>query len=76
MARPVVASTAAAEGIDHADTIRVAGSTQAFADQVLALLDSPETAALLGNAARAQVIARYGWDARLAPLDALLGLTA
>jgi len=76
MARPVVASTAAAEGIDHADTIRVAGSTQTFADQVLALLDAPQTAALLGNAARAQVIARYGWGARLAPLDALLGLTA
>ena len=76
MARPVVASTAAAQGIDHADTIRVAGTTQAFADQVLALLDAPETAARLGNAARAQVIARYGWDARLAPLDALLGLTA
>ncbi len=76
MARPVVASTAAAEGIDHADTIRVAGSTQAFADQVLALLDVPQTAARLGSAARAQVIARYGWDARLAPLDALLGLTA
>jgi glycosyltransferase involved in cell wall biosynthesis len=59
-----------------ADTIRVAGSTQAFADQVLALLDAPKTAARLGSAARAQVLARYGWDARLAPLDALLGLTA
>ncbi len=76
MARPVVASTAAAEGIDHADTIRVASSTQAFAEQILALLDAPQTAARLGSAARAQVIARYGWDARLAPLDALLGLTA
>ena len=75
MARPVVGSTAAAEGIDHADTIRVAGSTQAFADQVLALLEAPQTATRLGNAAQAQVIARYGWDARLAPLDALLGLT-
>ena len=76
MARPVVGSTAAAEGIDHADTIRVASSTQAFAEQILALLDAPQTAARLGSAARAQVIARYGWDARLAPLDALLGLTA
>ncbi len=76
MARPVVASAAAAEGIDHADTVHVARSAQDFADQVTALLDAPETAAALGNAARAQVIRRYGWDARLAPLDALFGLTA
>ncbi|HXH17233.1 MAG TPA: TIGR03087 family PEP-CTERM/XrtA system glycosyltransferase [Sphingomonas sp.] len=74
MARPVVASAAAAEGIDHAHTIRVAGSTQDFADQVVALLDAPEIAAALGTAARAQVIRRYGWEARLASLDALLGL--
>ncbi|WP_398456711.1 glycosyltransferase [Sphingomonas albertensis] len=76
MARPVVASAAAAEGIDHADTIRVAGTAQDFADQVIALLDAPDCASALGAAARAQVIRRYGWDARLAPLDALLGLTA
>nr|WP_282580438.1 glycosyltransferase [Sphingomonas faeni] len=76
MARPVVASAAAAEGIDHADTVRVAETAQDFADQVIALLDAPDTAATLGVAARAQVIRRYGWDARLASLDALLGLTA
>ncbi len=76
MARPVVASAAAAEGIDHGGTLRVAGTAQDFADQVLALLDAPESAATLGTAARAQVIRRYGWDARLAPLDALLGLSA
>ncbi|MEG3082541.1 glycosyltransferase [Sphingomonas sp. PB2P12] len=76
MARPVVASTAAAEGIDHAGTIRVAGTAQAFADQTIALIEAPDVAATLGNAARAQVIARYGWDARLAPLDALLDFAA
>lgn len=76
MARPVVASTAAAEGIDHAGTIRVAETARDFADQVVALLEAPETAAELGTAARAQVIERYGWDARLAPLDALLDLEA
>ncbi len=74
MARPVVASTAAAEGIDHADTIRVADTAQDFADRIAALIETPGTAAALGQAARAQVIRRYGWDARLAPLDALLGL--
>ncbi len=76
MARPVVASAAAAEGIDHAGTIRVAETAAAFAAEVIALLEAPEDAARLGESARAQVIRRYGWDARLAPLDALLGLSA
>ncbi len=75
MARPVVASAAAAEGIDHAGTIRVAETAAAFAAEVIALLEAPEDAASLGESARAQVIRRYGWDARLAPLDALLGLS-
>jgi glycosyltransferase involved in cell wall biosynthesis len=74
MARPVVASRSAAEGIDHADTIRTAETAQDFADQITALLEAPEAAATLGRSARAQVIRRYGWNARLAPLDALLGL--
>lgn len=73
MARPVVASAAAAEGIDHAGTIRVAADATDFAAQVCAVLDAPVAAATLGQAARAQVIYRYGWDARLAPLDVLFG---
>ena len=76
MARPVVASTAAAEGIDHAGTIRIAANAQEFADRICDLLEAPGTAASLGQSARAQVIRRYGWDARLAPLDALLCLPA
>ncbi|SFN74212.1 glycosyltransferase [Sphingomonas sp. OK281] len=76
MARPVVASAAAAEGIDHAGTIRVAETAAAFAAEVIALLEAPKDAARLGETARAQVIRRYGWAARLAPLDALLGLSA
>jgi len=74
MARPVVASAAAAEGIDHAGTIRVAADASEFAAQLLALLEAPADAAELGRAARAQVLRRYGWDARLAPLDALFGV--
>ncbi len=73
MARSVVASAAAAEGIDHAGTIRVAANATDFAAQVCAVLDAPVAAATLGQAARAQVLRRYGWDARLAPLDALFG---
>lgn len=74
MARPVVASVAAAEGIDHGGTVRIAGDAADHAAQILALLDDPAAAAALGLRAREQVLARYDWTARLAPLDALLGL--
>jgi glycosyltransferase involved in cell wall biosynthesis len=76
MARAAVASTAAAEGIDHAGTLRVAESAEDHAAAIGALLDDPATAASLGQAARARVLARYDWDARLAPLAALFGLSA
>jgi len=76
MARPVVASSAAAEGIDHGGTIAVGATAADLEEAVNALLSDPERGAALGCAARARVIARYGWDARLAPLDALLGLPA
>lgn len=71
MARPVVASAAAAEGIDHAGAIRVSDDP---AGGICALLDDRPAAEALGGRARVQVLARYGWDARLAPLGPLLGL--
>ena len=73
MARAVVASPAAAEGIDHAGTIRVA-DVATMGDAVAGLLDDPGGATARGQAARAQVRARYAWDACLAPLDAIMGL--
>ena len=75
MARPVVASAPAAEGIDHDGTIRVGADAAGIANAVVALLDDPAAAAELGRAARARVQARYGWDARLALLDAIIGAT-
>lgn len=72
MARPVVASPGAAEGIDHAGTIATADGAAAWVDRVGAALDGVRQ----GSAARRQVIARYDWPARLAPLDALLGLSS
>ncbi len=68
MARPIVASRAAAEGIDHGGTITVADGDRDFADKVIAALNRPAA----NPAARAQVLDRYGWNARLAPLDQLL----
>ena len=75
MARPVVASQPAAEGIDHAGTIRTGKTAADIADTVGVLLDDPHAAAALAAAARRRVIARYGWAARLAPLDESMGPT-
>lgn len=78
MARPVVASIAAATGIDAADGehLLVAEDAEAMAAAVVRLFGDPAAAAAMGLAARARMIARYGWDARLAPLAGLLGLEA
>jgi polysaccharide biosynthesis protein PslH len=76
MARPVVASSAAAEGIDHKGTIAVGTSAEDIANVVTMLLSDQRGASELGTDARARVMARYGWDARLAPLDDLIGLPA
>ncbi|GGO98070.1 TIGR03087 family PEP-CTERM/XrtA system glycosyltransferase [Stakelama pacifica] len=73
MARPVVASPAAACGIDHGGTICVAEGERGFGDAVIALLDDPAAARAQGEAARRRTIERYGWSARLAVLDRLIG---
>ena len=78
MARPVVASAAAATGIDAVpgEHLLVAEGTGKMADAVCTLFDDRNAAARMGQAARARMIARYGWDARMAPLGELLGLPA
>ncbi len=78
MARPVVVSTAAAEGIDAKDKhhFRVAKTVQDEAEIVIALLHDLEARRALGAAARAHVKAHYGWDGQLAMLDELLGIAA
>ena len=74
MARAVVASPAAAEGIDAvADThFIVADDATRCAAAIRRLLDAPGDAGQMGTAARAHMAARYGWDAVLAPLAGLL----
>ncbi|PZQ20482.1 MAG: TIGR03087 family PEP-CTERM/XrtA system glycosyltransferase [Sphingopyxis macrogoltabida] len=78
MARPVVASTAAATGIDAeaGDHLLVADGAEAMAAATLRLFGDPGAAARMGQAARRRMIDRYGWEARLAPLGRLLGLAA
>ncbi|UZK68027.1 TIGR03087 family PEP-CTERM/XrtA system glycosyltransferase [Sphingomonas sp. M1-B02] len=76
MARPVVASAAAAEGIDHDATITVGTTAEEIGAAVIGLLSDPRSAFELGAAARERVIARYSWEARLAPLAGLMDLPA
>lgn len=74
MARPVVASTAAATGIDHGGTVEVGGTVGEIADAVIRILSDPLTASAFGALARQRVIDHYSWDARLAVLDDIMGL--
>jgi sugar transferase (PEP-CTERM/EpsH1 system associated) len=75
MGRPVVASSGAFEGIDArpGTDLIVADGAADQADAVLALIGAPERAAAMAEAARARMVAHYGWDAQLSPLAAMLG---
>lgn len=74
MARPVVASAQAAEGIDarHDEHLMIAQKPEDESSLILALLATPERTTKLGEAARARVIDRYDWKATLASLPTLL----
>lgn len=74
MARPVVASPAAFEGIDAVpgEHLLVAHGYD-MANAVLHLLTHFEEGEAIGQAARARVIARYDWEAQLRALDSLIG---
>src|SRR3546814_6232714 len=66
MARPVVASPAAATGIDAVDGehLIVAEGGAAMADALCRLFDDRALAVRMGAAARERMIARYGWEDR------------
>lgn len=74
MAKPVVASAAAAEGIVADDGIqyRFAASPADEARIVGELLADTHGRIVMGQAARAHVRENYGWDAQLAALESLL----
>ena len=74
MARPVVASPQAAEGIDASDELHflIAANPAEEAAKVIALLADPARADRLGQAARARMAERYRWSATLAGLPGLL----
>jgi sugar transferase (PEP-CTERM/EpsH1 system associated) len=75
MARPVVASPGAFEGIEAIPgrDLMVADDAAATARAIAGLLASPERAAAMGEAARLRMEQGYRWDARLAPLGEMIG---
>lgn len=74
MARPVLASPAAFEGIEAQPGrhLIVADGAAEMAAAVASLLADSDRADALGRAGRERVCATYRWDARLAPLRDLL----
>lgn len=74
MGKAVVASPAAAEGIDAeiGAELLVADTPAAQAAVIAALLTDPLHARAVGTAARDRVRARYSWSACLAPLAGLV----
>ena len=74
MAKPVVASAAAFEGIEAVPgrDLLVADGAGAMAEAVNGLLADPERARAMGEAARRQMVECYRWEARLAPLAAMV----
>lgn len=77
MAKPVVASPAAAEGIlaENGQHLFVERDVRAEAERVCALLADPTRALAIGKAARENVCTHYGWPRQLAPLDRLMGFS-
>lgn len=74
MARPVVCTPAALEGIEArpGEHLQVASDPAELAACIDELLGSPERRASLGRAARARLLERYRWERQLAPVLALL----
>lgn len=74
MERPVVASSAAFEGIEAeaGRDLLVADGAEATAKAIQSLLNDPIRASELGRKARALVASTYRWESRLAPLRDLL----
>jgi len=74
MARPVVATPAAFEGIEAEPgrDLLVADGAEAMAGAISRLLADPVRRAALGRAARLRMEQAYRWEARLADLDTLV----
>ena len=76
MARPVVASMSCLDAIDAQPDRDVLGAAHPdeFVAQIERVLESPELADRIGQAARERVLARYSWAANLGGVDRYLDL--
>jgi sugar transferase (PEP-CTERM/EpsH1 system associated) len=74
MARPVVATPAALEGLDFkpVPATTIANDAAEFADAVVATLAGSSSQEAPGNAGRKYVCDHYAWESSLAPLSALI----
>jgi glycosyltransferase involved in cell wall biosynthesis len=63
MGRPIVSTRLGAEGIDvaHERDILLADDAEAFANQLIRLLDDSQLGARLGEAARTLAVQKYSW---------------
>ena len=77
-ARPVLLSPEAATGIGarHGEHFAICRSDTEFAENALSLIEWPQDATTLGNAARKFVCDKMGWPAMLADLPEIIGITA
>ncbi len=78
MARPVVASPAAFEGLEAEPGLHllVADDAEAQAGAIAGLLGDPGRAAAMGRAARLRMEQAYRWEARLAGLGDIVAIPA
>ena len=76
MAKPVIVSPAAAEGIDARDGSHfiIAATADTQADAVLLLLADKAKRTRLGNDARGHVVQHYGWARQLQSLNQIMDL--
>jgi glycosyltransferase involved in cell wall biosynthesis len=74
MAKAVIATPAALEGVDATiGTEAIAcASPAAFAQECVRLIEDAAAAATIGRAARARILSDYQWPAQLQRLDAVL----
>jgi sugar transferase (PEP-CTERM/EpsH1 system associated) len=78
MQRPVVSTPVGAEGLDvvHGRTVLLGDTPEAFAAQVVSLIQHPALADRLGSAGRELVETTYDWRTCLAGLDGLYAALA
>lgn len=74
LARPVVATSSGAEGIDvlPGEHLETADTAADFAEKVIEFVSDKAKADALGRAARVKLCEKYSWDAKLADLDAIV----